>query len=275
MRMQKLTIGEQGKRLEARYMPSHDPKSPVVLVLPSHPLKDGTLNNRVSRGLMSIFADRGFSVLAINYRGVGKSQRVHDGGEGELEDAITAIDALIEASPKASSVWIAGYDFGGWIAMQTLMRHTAIDEYVIASPLLGAQTFDGPEGARIRKNYNYNFLAPCPRSGLIISHDGGKEPDKHKKLDAKARAEFKKLRKDKVQVTISEIEALQSEAQSYNKDGDITAEAELVILKKSNEFYHGSEEQFANAVNTYITKRLPAEPDNALNSEVSQERAHD
>ena len=47
------------------------------------------------------FAERGFSVLRFNFRGVGRSQGAFDHGQGELSDAASALDWAQSINPEA------------------------------------------------------------------------------------------------------------------------------------------------------------------------------
>ena len=42
--------------------------------------------------MYNIFLENGFSVIKVNFRGVGKSDGVFDNGQGELSDAAAALD---------------------------------------------------------------------------------------------------------------------------------------------------------------------------------------
>jgi hypothetical protein len=144
-------------RLEGRYKHAKIPGSPIALILHPNPQRGGTMNNKISYALFQTFADRGFSTLRFNFRGVGRSQGEFSHGEGELSDAASALDWLQSVNPGASSVWVAGFSFGAWIGMQLLMRRPEIDGYVSIAP-----------PANI---YDFNFLAPCPNEGLIVQGD--------------------------------------------------------------------------------------------------------
>jgi hypothetical protein len=141
-------------RLEGRYHPGVQPNSPLALVLHPHPLYGGNMNNKVVYTLFHVYTRFGFAVLRFNFRGVGRSQGVFDHGQGELSDAASAMDWLQTHNPNARNCWIAGYSFGGWIAMQLLMRRPEIAGFVAVAP--PANMFD------------FNFLAPCPSSGLVV-----------------------------------------------------------------------------------------------------------
>ncbi len=145
--------GPEG-RLEGRYKHGDRPDAPVALVLHPHPQYGGTMNNKIAYTLYQLFSQRGFSVLRINFRGVGRSQGEFDNGPGELSDAASALDWLQGFNPNASRCWIGGFSFGAWIAMQVLMRRPEIAGFIAVSPPANM--------------YEFTFLAPCPSSGLII-----------------------------------------------------------------------------------------------------------
>ncbi len=145
--------GTEG-RIEGRYHHSKQPNAPVALMLHPHPRHGGTMNNNVVLALYQSFVQRGFSVLRFNFRGVGRSQGRFDSGQGELNDAASALDWMQSYNPNAGACWIAGYSFGAWIAMQLMMRRPEISGFISVSPPASM--------------YDFTFLAPCPASGLVI-----------------------------------------------------------------------------------------------------------
>jgi len=134
-------------RLEGRFHQSATRGAPIALILHPHPQFGGTMNNQIVYNLYYAFAERGFSVLRFNFRGVGRSQGCFDHGVGELADAAAALDWAQAVDPNARACWIAGVSFGSWIAMKLLMRRPEIEGFVsIAAP---ANRFD------------FSFLAPA------------------------------------------------------------------------------------------------------------------
>ena len=109
-------------RLEGRFHPAKQRGAPIAVVLHPHPQFGGTMNNQIVYNTYYTFAERGFSVLRFNFRGVGRSQGAFDHGQGELSDAASALDWAQSISPEARACWIAGVSFGSWIGMQLLMR---------------------------------------------------------------------------------------------------------------------------------------------------------
>lgn len=142
-------------RIEGRYHHSKDPGSPIAIILHPHPQFGGTMNNPIVHSLYYMFAERGFSVLRFNFRGVGRSQGLFDNGAGELADAASALDWLQSLNREARICWIAGISFGAWISMQLLMRRPEISGFISIAPLA--------------KHYDFSFLAPCPASGLFVN----------------------------------------------------------------------------------------------------------
>ncbi|MBT7649236.1 MAG: alpha/beta hydrolase, partial [Rhodospirillaceae bacterium] len=90
----------------------------------------------------------------FNFRGVGRSEGVHDGGDGETGDAMAALDWITANNPDHGPVWLAGFSFGAWIASKTLMQHPGIKGFVLVAP--GAMEYD------------WSFFDPCPCDGLIV-----------------------------------------------------------------------------------------------------------
>ncbi len=144
-------------RLEGRFHPAPKRNAPIAIILHPHPQFGGTMNNQIVYNLYYAFAERGFSVLRFNFRGVGRSQGSFDHGSGELSDAAAALDWAQSIHPEARACWIAGVSFGSWIGMQLLMRRPEIEGFISVAP--PANRFD------------FSFLAPCPSSGLFVHGD--------------------------------------------------------------------------------------------------------
>jgi len=168
--MPEVIISGPAGRIEARYHHEASSFAPIAILLHPHPQFGGTMNNQIVYQLYYAFAQRGFSVLRFNFRGVGRSQGLFDNGPGELADAATALDWLQTYNPDARSCWIAGMSFGSWIAMQLLMRRPEIDGFIAVAPPANL--------------YDFSFLAPCPSSGLMVNgaEDRVVPPDSVKSL---------------------------------------------------------------------------------------------
>jgi uncharacterized protein len=155
--MPEVVIPGPAGRLEGRYNHNRGDRAPIALVMHPHPQHGGTMNNRLVYSLFHAFTRAGFSTLRFNFRGVGKSQGEYDGAEGELADAASALDWLQQTNPDAREVWVGGFSFGAYVAMQMLMRRPEIARFIAVAPPAHM--------------YDFNFLAPCPSSGIIIQGD--------------------------------------------------------------------------------------------------------
>ena len=144
-------------RIEGRYTESSNKHAPVALVLHPHSVYGGTMNNKVVYELYRCFAQNGFTVLRINFRGVGNSEGTFDNGVGELVDAASALDWLETHYPLSNEFWLAGFSFGAWIAMQLLMRRPEVNNFVITAPPVN--------------KYDFSFLTSCPIPGLVVAGD--------------------------------------------------------------------------------------------------------
>ena len=89
----------------------------VAVVCHPHPLFGGTLHNKVVHTLARTLRERGAVTLRFNFRGVGASEGVHDGGAGETEDALAVLAWACARWPAAPRL-LAGFSFGAAIAIR-------------------------------------------------------------------------------------------------------------------------------------------------------------
>jgi alpha/beta superfamily hydrolase len=95
--------------------PAQAPAAFAVVCHP-HPLFGGTLTNKVVHTLARSFNDQGLPALRFNFRGVGASAGTHDGGPGEVQDALAVVRHGRERWPQAR-LWLAGFSFGAAVAV--------------------------------------------------------------------------------------------------------------------------------------------------------------
>ena len=113
-----LIEGPAGK-LEALLEEPEDVVSPreACLVCHPHPLFGGTMHNKVVYRIARGMRRAGAVVLRFNFRGVGRSEGVHDEGHGEMEDARASLAFLRERYPDLPYS-MAGFSFGSRIVMK-------------------------------------------------------------------------------------------------------------------------------------------------------------
>jgi alpha/beta superfamily hydrolase len=104
-----------------------DPEEPPIggaLIAHPHPLYGGTLDNKVVQTLARAFLELGYQTWRPNFRGVGESEGVHDGGRGEVED----LASVLQAMPFERKL-LAGFSFGA--AMQAKLASRAPPEKLV------------------------------------------------------------------------------------------------------------------------------------------------
>jgi alpha/beta superfamily hydrolase len=207
-----LFTGPDG-RLVGKYKKGQSLNPPVALLLHPHPLYGGTMNNPIVMELYNIYDSLGFSTFRFNFRGVGKSEGKFDNGLGELADAAAALDWVQRQNPNTNQCWVSGFSFGAVICMQLLMRRPEITRFISVSPQPNL--------------YDFNFLAPCPASGLIVH---GKKDD---------------------MVPLDDVQKL---AQKLQAQKNITVEYEEI--SGANHFYDNEIPKLKKVIESYIEIEL-------------------
>ena len=97
--------------------PDAAPPRLAAVVCHPHPLFGGTLQNKVVHTVARTLRAGGAATLRFNFRGVGASEGVHDGGVGETADALAAVAAARARWPGLPLV-LAGFSFGAVVAIR-------------------------------------------------------------------------------------------------------------------------------------------------------------
>jgi alpha/beta superfamily hydrolase len=152
--MDLLIPGPEGKLEATLWMPK-DRAAPVAACAfcHPHPLGGGTMANnvvfRASRGLQLA----GLAVLRFNFRGVGRSEGIHDGKGGEEGDLRAALDHLAKELPGVE-LWAGGFSFGA----RTAASYARSDERVRRLVLVAL-----PVGA-----FDLSFLPEVKKPGYVL-----------------------------------------------------------------------------------------------------------
>ncbi len=107
------------------------PPAACAVVCHPHPLFGGTLTNKVVHTLGRTFNDAGMPSLRFNFRGVGASAGTHDGGPGEVEDALAAVRYCRARWPQVR-VWLAGFSFGAAVAVRASLAAAPVGVVAVA-----------------------------------------------------------------------------------------------------------------------------------------------
>lgn len=135
------------------------PPRAAAVVCHAHPLHGGVMQFKVVFRAAKALQREGLAALRFNFRGVGRSQGVHDHGEGEQDDVRAALEEMTRGFPGLPLV-LAGFSFGASMAL----RVAAADPRVAAVIALGFPV------AMLRDT---SFLDDCRKPRLFVQgeHD--------------------------------------------------------------------------------------------------------
>ncbi len=115
-------------------LPSNEEPIGCAIVCHPHPQHGGTMHNKVAHTLARAFVRHGFAALRFNFRGTEQSEGQFDGGVGELDDALAAIEWLRDKYPNLP-LWVAGFSFGAAIAVKSAVV-TEFDGLISVAPAI-------------------------------------------------------------------------------------------------------------------------------------------
>lgn len=93
--------------------PLGEPRGAAIVAHP-HPLLGGDARHKVPAFLARALAEAGWLAIRPNFRGVGRSDGVHDGGDGEAADLVSIADALRAREP-GGRLALVGFSFGAFV----------------------------------------------------------------------------------------------------------------------------------------------------------------
>jgi len=99
-----------------------------------HPLQQGTMTNKVVTTVARAFARLGADAVRFNFRGVGASAGVHDGGIGERDDALAVVDWCRSRWP-GRPLYLGGFSFGAAVAASIAARVAPRGLVTVAPPV--------------------------------------------------------------------------------------------------------------------------------------------
>jgi uncharacterized protein len=111
-----------------------------AVVCHPHPKYGGTMENKVVTTVARALRDANMPTLRFNFRGVGASAGAFDQGLGETEDADAVASWGARRWPGKTLV-IAGFSFGGYVALQLALKRKAARLITIAPAI---QLFERP-----------------------------------------------------------------------------------------------------------------------------------
>jgi alpha/beta superfamily hydrolase len=113
----RLVAGPAGAIEVAIDRPDGETRGWAVIAHP-HPLHGGAMSNKVVQTLARAAVLAGLTAVRFNFRGVGRSEGVHDEGRGELEDLLSVVRAEAAQGPLV----LAGFSFGAFVTTHAVQR---------------------------------------------------------------------------------------------------------------------------------------------------------
>jgi alpha-beta hydrolase superfamily lysophospholipase len=169
-----IPVGANGDRLHAFWAPAEDKAAPVLLYL--HGAR-WNLTGSVTR--IERWRRLGFSVLAIDYRGFGKSTNVPPSEQLAYEDARAAWDYLARAEPGRAR-YIVGHSLGGAIAADLAVSHPDAAGVVLEATFTSIRDMVQhtawrllPVGLILTQEFDTLSKVPKIRVPLLIVHGTG------------------------------------------------------------------------------------------------------
>jgi len=122
--------------------------APAAVVCHPHPLYGGSMFNNVVEAILTPMWHAGYATLRFNFRGVGASEGEHDGGPGEVDDAVAATAFLLaQSGVRKEGAVMAGYSFGAMVAVTAGYERAEIARIVAVALPLAMADARIPDGA--------------------------------------------------------------------------------------------------------------------------------
>ena len=102
----------------------------AVVICHPHPQYGGSMHNKVVYRMAKAARSKGAAVLRFNFRGVGSSSGIYDGGVGEQDDLRAAILYMRDRWPGVSLV-VAGFSFGARMAFRVCCRDSRVSRMIL------------------------------------------------------------------------------------------------------------------------------------------------
>lgn len=119
--------------------PACEPRG-LALVAHPHPLRGGSLDNKVAWTLARAALACGLIAVRPNFRGVGESEGEFDHGVGETEDLLAVANAV--SSHYGALLWtLLGFSFGAYVQQRVAQRLHA-ERLIMVGPAVSMYEFE-------------------------------------------------------------------------------------------------------------------------------------
>lgn len=127
-----LIAGDAGAIEVAAHSSEERPPIAVAVIAHPHPLFGGTMDNKVATTLARALFDAGASTYRFNFRGVGRTEGLHDDGRGETADLLTVVAHALAANPRLP-LWLSGFSFGAAVTLAA-SEQLHCEEMILVAP---------------------------------------------------------------------------------------------------------------------------------------------
>jgi alpha-beta hydrolase superfamily lysophospholipase len=166
-----IPVGGEGQKLNAWWLKSNDPHAPAILYL------HGARWNLTGSALrLERWRRLGFAVLAIDYRGFGKSTDVVPTEELANEDAEAAWEYLGRLAPGRAR-YVVGHSLGGAVATELVVRHPEAAGLVLEATFTSVRDLIAtsswgwlPVDLLITENFDTLKRIPKVKVPVIVAH---------------------------------------------------------------------------------------------------------
>jgi alpha/beta superfamily hydrolase len=122
--------------------------APAAVVCHPHPMYGGSMHNNVVEAILAAMWQAGYATLRFNFRGVGASEGEHDGGPGEVDDALAAMSfVLTQPGVRKEDAAMTGYSFGAMVALSAGYERAEIARIIAVALPLAMADARVPDGA--------------------------------------------------------------------------------------------------------------------------------
>ena len=122
--------------------------APAAVVCHPHPMYGGSMHNNVVEAILAAMWQAGYATLRFNFRGVGASEGEHDGGPGEVDDALAAMSFILaQPGVRKADAAMTGYSFGAMVALSAGYERAEIARIVAVALPLAMADARVPDGA--------------------------------------------------------------------------------------------------------------------------------
>ncbi len=119
------------------HLPQGEGPFPAVVVCHPHSLYGGNMQNNVVMAICEAVSQQGMAAFRFNFRGVDGSGGQFGGGIAERDDIRAALEfVVVSEKMDAGKVGLAGYSFGGSVALPVALEEERIRHLALVSPAL-------------------------------------------------------------------------------------------------------------------------------------------